>query len=149
MATLARSNEAIIMKLLKAYQYFFYKLYRFYETSTYSRWWSEWKALTTILAIELWTIASVFYYVQAQTSKSIMPSSIYNPSTISILILLGGGNWYLFEHKDKWKNIVEEFDKLTKKQNRIGSVIVLLVILASIVNVVFSVYTLSQSVAVD
>ena len=145
MATLARSNETIIMILLKAYQYLFYKLYRFYETSMYSRWWSDWKALVTIIVMEMWTLFSSAFYYQAFTGN--VPDFDFFIWTISAILAIW--NWYLFEHQDKWKNVVEEFDKLPKKQNRIGSFIVLVVILASIANVVFSVYMLSQSVAVD
>ena len=133
------------MILLKAYQYLFYKLYRFYETSTYSRWWSEWKALVTIIVMEMWTLFSLVFYYQAFTGDA--------PEIDTLVWIVGAvlavWNWYLFEHQDEWKDIVKEFDKLPKKQNRIGSFIVLLIVSVSIANVVFSVYTLSQSVNVE
>lgn len=50
---------------MKVYQYLFYKLYRFYETSTYSRWWSEWKAYVSMLALSIWlyqAIETSWYY---------------------------------------------------------------------------------------
>ena len=129
------------MIILKAYQYFFYKFYKFYETSTYSKWWSEWKALVSIIAIEMWTLFSLAFYYQAFTGDA--------PEIDSLVWVIGTvlavGNWYLFEHQDKWKDIVKEFDELPKKKNRIGSFFVFLVVLGSIVNVFFSIYTLSQS----
>ena len=112
----------------------------------YSKWWSEWKALTTIIVMEILALFSFTFYYQAFTGKSANEFTWFKTSIWTVSVILAIWNWYLFEHQDKWKGIVEEFDKLPKKQNRIGSFIVLMVVLASIANVVFSIYTLSQSV---
>lgn len=39
-------------------------------------------------------------------------------------------NWYLFMSQNKWRDIVEEFDKLSIKENRIGSIIVWVIIIS-------------------
>lgn len=132
------------MILLKAYQYLFYKLYKSIEYTSFPKFWSDWKALIALLGIEMWTGGSFVFYYQAITGKSVNDMIFLLMGMFLVLT-----NWYLFEHKDKWKGIVKEFDQLPKKQNKKGSFIVLLVVLASIANVVFSVYTLSQSVTVD
>ena len=122
------------MKLLKAYQYLFYKLYRFYETSMYSKWWSEWKAYVSMLALSIWFYlaleTSYYYYFDIPVS--------YSDTDTYLSILVFGSiiaviNWLLFEHQDKWKNIVSEFDKLPKKNNRIGGVVVWAIIISIIV----------------
>jgi hypothetical protein len=134
------------MTIFKAYQYLFYKLYSFYETSTYSRWWSDWKSLVTIIVMEIWTFFSLAFYYQAITGKSANELTWFNTFIWSISIVIGVWNWYIFVYQDKWKDVVNEFDELPKKKNRIGSFIVLFVVLVSIANLVFSVYILSQSV---
>ena len=122
------------MSLMKAYQYLFYKLYRFYETSTYSRWWSEWKAYVSMLALSIWlyqAIETSWYYFFNIPMKS------SDTDTYTSIIIFGSiiavTNWFIFEYQDKWKHIVEEFDKLPKKQNRIGGVIVWMIIILIIV----------------
>lgn len=127
---MARSNETIIMIILKAYQYFFYILYRFFEASTYSRWWSEWKANVVMLALSLWLYASIeitFHYLYEIPLK---PSNfVIDISAGLFLLTVGILNWFLFEYDDRWKEIVKDFDSLSKRKNRIGSVIVWTVIL--------------------
>lgn len=131
------------MKLLRGYPYLYYKLYRFYQTSTYSGWWSDWKALTTIVAMEIWTLFSSAFYYQAVTRKSANDLTWFKMSIWISSAILIIWNWYLFEYKDKWKNIVADFDKLPKKQNKIGSIIILAVVLILIANLIFSIYLLS------
>lgn len=53
-------------------------------------------------------------------------------------------NYFIFHHRDQWKKIVHDFDKLPKQRNRIGSVIVLLVVVAVIANLIFSFYLMSK-----
>ncbi|POS00681.1 hypothetical protein Q361_1312 [Flavobacterium croceum DSM 17960] len=122
------------MILLKAYQYFFYKLYSFYENSTYSRWWSDWKAYITILALSIWLYCAIdtcyHYFFDVPMVSS--------DDTIDLGMLIFGFivsviNWYLFIFQNKWKAIVEEFDKLSIKENRIGGIIVWVVIISIIV----------------
>ncbi|AWG26264.1 hypothetical protein [Flavobacterium kingsejongi] len=115
------------MKFIKAYEFLFYKLFGFFETSMYSRWWSEWKSLTTILVLELWTIHSIKIYYHFFSVKALNNSGdAMSIEIIAFGILLAVIKWYLFEYKDKWKQIVAHFDKLPKSINRKGSIIVAL-----------------------
>ena len=113
------------MILLKAYQYLFYKLYKFFETSTYSRWWSEWKAYISILALSIWLYFAIdtsyhfFFNVPVKSSDTSI-----DLSTVIFGIIVGIINWLLFEYQDKWRVIVKEFDKLPKQKNKIGGFIV-------------------------
>ena len=119
------------MVLLKAYQYIFYKLYRFYESSTYSRWWSDWKAYITILALSIWlyfamnTCYHYFFNVPMVSSDDIIDLGM-----LIFGLIVSVFNWYLFVYQNKWKNIVEEFDKLSDKENRIGGTIVWIIIIS-------------------
>ncbi|PIF33082.1 hypothetical protein CLU81_3656 [Flavobacterium sp. 9] len=118
------------MILLKAYQYFFYKLYRFYEASIYSKWWSEWKAYVTMLALSIWSYSAIeisYHYLFNIPLKS--SNSIIDISTLVFAFAISALNWFLFVYQNKWKAIVINFDKLSKKQNRIGGIIVWVVII--------------------
>ena len=134
------------MILLKAYQYLYFKLYRFYESSTYSRWWSDWKALTTIIVLEIWNIFSLTFYYQAFTGKSVNEFKLFDVFFWIIITIICLINWYVFQYQDKWKENIKQFDKLSKKKNKIGSIIILLFFLIIIFNAIFSIYTLSKSV---
>lgn len=122
------------MNILRAYNYFFYKLYKFYESSTYSRWWSEWKAYITILALSIWLLCAIettyhyFFNVPMVSSDTSI-----DLTTIIFGLIVGAINWFLFEHQDKWKAIVKEFDKLPKQKNNIGGIIVWVVIISIII----------------
>jgi hypothetical protein len=119
--------------LFKLYQYFFYKLYRFYESSTYSKWWSEWKAYVTMLTLSIWLYcaieASYHYFFNVPMVSS---DTSIDLKTVVFGLIIGVLNWLLFEYKDKWKIIVKDFDKLSKQKNRIGSIIVLVIIISII-----------------
>jgi uncharacterized membrane protein len=122
------------MILLRAYNYFFYKLYRFFETSNYSRWWSEWKAYASMLALSLWLYSAIetcyHYFFNIPVKSSNSPIDLL---TAIFLLIVGVSNWMLFEYQDKWKGIVKEFDKLPKQKNKVGSIIVWVIILSIII----------------
>jgi len=42
-------------------------------------------------------------------------------------------NWFLFISQNKWRDFVEEFDKLSIKENRIGGIIAWVIIISIIV----------------
>jgi hypothetical protein len=122
------------MRLLKAYQYLFYKLYRFYESSTYSRWWSDWKALVSIIVLEMWMYFSTeilyhyFFNVPMVSSDDRIDLGMLIFGFIVSVI-----NWFLFISQNKWRDFVEEFDKLSIKENRIGGIIAWVIIISIIV----------------
>ncbi|ROH97953.1 hypothetical protein [Chryseobacterium daecheongense] len=51
-------------------------------------------------------------------------------------------NWYIFEHEDKWKTIIKEFDLLAKKTNRIGGIIVWILIILIVVLYWYSIFSI-------
>lgn len=122
------------MILLKGYQYFFYKLYRFYESSMYSKWWSEWKAYLSILALSIWLYSAIqtsyhyFFKVPLESSNAIIDFS-----TLIFVLIISAINWFVFVYESRWKNIVSEFDKLSKRQNKIGGIIVWTIIISILI----------------
>lgn len=108
-----------------------------------SRWVSDWKAGIVIIVLELWILFSIGIYYAALTKTKIelditMPI-IFIPLLIIILI-----NYLAFVHTDVWKEYVKEFDRLPKKKNRIGSWIVLGVVLFVVANLIFPFYLMSR-----
>ena len=93
----------------------------------------------------MWTINSISIYYHFFSDVPIVSSnSAIDVSTIVLGIIFAVIKCYLFYYQNKWKDIVKEFDKLPKNQNRIGSVIVLVVVLILIANLIFSISLLSQ-----
>jgi uncharacterized protein YjeT (DUF2065 family) len=128
------------MSIKKMYHYFYYKLYKFSEAAP-SRWLSDWKAeLVLDVLILLITFPLVVYYT-LYTGNII---NFKNEKLIAALyfILVGGSNFLIFHSKNQWKSIVTEFDKLPKKKNRLGGIVVGAVILFIIVNLILSVYAM-------
>ena len=61
------------MKLLKLYQYFFYKLYKSIEYTSVPKFWSEWKAIGFLILLEIWTINIIdvlFHYFTGMAMSS-------------------------------------------------------------------------------
>ncbi|MFC7346924.1 hypothetical protein ACFQO9_09375 [Chryseobacterium zhengzhouense] len=130
----------------KAYYYLFYKLYKWYEEGP-SVWMSDWKAG---LSIDLLVFLTIFSFVP----YFIVFFNIYiNFDDIIILRLLVAiyifliviPNYFIFHHKNQWKKIVNEFDKLPKKKNQQGGWTVLGIVLFIIINYIFSFYIYYQS----
>lgn len=122
------------MALLKAYQYFFYRLYMFYENSMYSRWWSDWKAHVTILALSIWFYSSLkicyHYFLNVPIVSS---DDRVELDTFIFVILVSIVNWFLFSYQNKWKKHVIKFDKLSSTKNRLGGIIVSIIVVSIIV----------------
>lgn len=120
------------MILLKAYNYFFYKLYTFFESSTYSRWWSEWKAYVVMLALSLWLYNSIettvryIYQIPVSTDYSVI-----DLQTALFLISVGVFNWFLFEYNDRWKEVVKYYGQ--KRNDKVGGIIVWTIVLGIII----------------
>jgi hypothetical protein len=61
-----------------------------------------------------------------------------------MIIIIGLGNYFIFNHADKWKVIVADFNKLPPNKNRIGGVIFWSIFIFIIVSVIFMFYLMSQ-----
>ena len=126
----------------KAYHYLFYKLYKFSEAAP-SRWLSDWKAELALDMLWLFLCLSVFVYYTVFT-KQVVNFGDGKFVSILLIIFISLPNYFLFHHKNQWKKIVQKFDKLPKRANRIGGGLVLSFVLFVITNLIFSFYLMSQ-----
>jgi hypothetical protein len=53
-------------------------------------------------------------------------------------------NYFIFNHSDKWKGIVTEFDRWPKQKNKVGSIIFWSFFIALIGSVIIMFYFVSQ-----
>lgn len=131
------------MSIKKGYYYLFYKLYKFSEAAP-SKWWSEWKASLVIDVLIYLLLLSAGGYYSIITKKDMLP--IANPKFVIFLIVIGvvSINYFIFNYQDKWRIYVAEFDRWGKLKNRLGGLIVLLIIFLVVANLIFMFYLLSQ-----
>ena len=131
------------MNIKKIYSYIFYKLYKFSEAAP-SKWWSDWKALIALEALEVWLIISIFIYYDVITKKELPDDKTIVLVGVFIIIILSLIKYFVFYHKDQWKIYVKEYDKLSKRQNKIGSALVIILIILILCNLIFSFFLMSQ-----
>lgn len=130
--------------LLTGYKYLFYCLYKFWETAP-SRWWSEWKAEVSMLALKIWIILSMGIYIQVLTGRRIIPSNPFDISIVLVVSFFIFISWRLLNYKDRWKDIIKEFDMLPVRVNKKYTFMTWLFIFGVIANFIFSIYLLSQT----
>lgn len=124
------------------YNYLYYKLYKLADSGAFI-FWSEWKAFLLINIL----IFFIFFALSNYYSVFIVKYNIKN--NIDIIIYITYGliclfNFIIFHLHDNWKTIIKDFDKLPKKKNIIGGVIVYTFIILVFANLVFSFYLMSQ-----
>lgn len=126
----------------KAYHYLFYKLYKFSEAAP-SRWMSDWKAELAIDILEIFLGFSgvVYYTVYTKQLVDLGNTSLLMLIFIAIVAL---PNYFIFHHKDQWKQYVQEFDKWSKSKNMIGALIVWSIVILIVANFIFAFYLKSQ-----
>lgn len=131
-----------MQKIKRAYYYLFYKFYRMSEAAP-SRWWSEWKAsLALDMVIFFFVFSLLIYYAVFINPYTNVGGETDTIVILGILILVP--NYFVFHHRDQWKEIVADFDQLPKRTNQIGSWIVFGVVMLVIANLVFAFYLMSQ-----
>ncbi|RYE57829.1 MAG: hypothetical protein EOP48_04925 [Sphingobacteriales bacterium] len=124
------------------YHYSFYKLYKSFEASP-SRYWSEWKAslVMDVLVGFLFMSFSLLYEVVTKRQSFLFGSNVV---LWLFVILISVFNFFLFNYKDNWKQIVREYDSLSMKTNLIGGIVFWIVFTFIIGFLVFSFYLFSQ-----
>src|SRR5690606_16723869 len=129
---MARSDETIknhfMNQIKRAYYYLFYKLYKFWEWISYPKFWSNYKAIVSIGALEIW-ILFITFDVRALIRNEKLEYEISHPVILIPFLIIIIGNYILFIHTDKWKEYNAEFDQLPRKKNIIGGIIVWTIII--------------------
>lgn len=130
------------MDIRKAYEYIYYKIYKFLEKTEIAGFWMEWRACCLVLLLNIFIIFSIINYYTIISKTRI----IFSDSSLFIYIsafFLAFFNYKIFLSKNKWKKIIIYFDRLPQKINERGTLIVLVVIIFIICNLIFSFYLLS------
>lgn len=80
------------------------------------KFWSESKAIISLLALEIWFILAVGIYVHVFTGVRIIPANPFHPITLIFFAFLLIIKWYIFHYRDNWRVIVRETDSLPRTQ---------------------------------
>ena len=125
----------------KAYYYLFYKLYKFSEAAP-SRWLSHWKASLAIDILLLFVFSSTLNYYKVFLN----PTSHLGEGSLLLvaIIIINVFNYFVFHHRDQWKELIYEFDKLSKQKNKVGSWVIFSMVLVIISNFILSFYLYFQ-----
>ncbi len=121
----------------KIYCYFFYTIYKFYE-SIPLKWWSDWKSYVTMLLLEIWTIASLFFIYTDSTGNFISGKLLWTVGVFILMFLILIKYW-IFINNDQWRSYVNEFDSWPSNKNRIWSIFAWLVVILLFINIFFSI----------
>jgi len=124
----------------KCYFYLFYKLYVWYESSTL-KWWSDGKAALSISILEIMLLITSEGMLSVLFRRNLFA---YVSATITIAVIIIVSNHFIFIHNDSWKPYVEKFNKLPKKRNLIGGIIVWTIVMLVFAALIFMYYLLSQ-----
>ncbi|WP_326983434.1 hypothetical protein VUJ46_02485 [Chryseobacterium sp. MYb264] len=133
-------------KINKIYDYFFYKMYKWVEYTSElggGRFWNDWKASLSMDMLLYFIIMSIFIYYKLFFGHYIYMIT-YNKNVYILVIPIFLFNYFVFNHNDRWKYIIQKFDHLPKKKNIIGGWKVFIIVLLIISNLIFSFYLLSQ-----
>ncbi len=133
----------MLQNIKRAYYYLFYKLYKFWESASDPKFWSDRKASVTIVVMEIWILISCFIYYTIFFNRY-FHVNIKHPVVIISGIIVFLINYLAFAHTDKWREYVKEFEQLPKRKNKIGNWIVLGLVLLIVSNVIFSFYLMSR-----
>jgi hypothetical protein len=131
-----------MLKLRTFYYYLFYKFYKLSEAAP-SRWWSEGKAGGAMTILAIFFVFTVAGYVMVFTKKDILPDDGW-----WIIIGVGGGigllNYFIFAHNNQWREIINQFDSLPKKQQQYGSLLFWFILIGCLLNLIIMFYLMSQ-----
>ncbi|MCS4300661.1 hypothetical protein [Chryseobacterium sp. BIGb0232] len=129
----------------KAYYYFFYKLYKImlWTSSPFENFFSKFRASLALIALELWIIFTIRNYYHIVSNNNPKLSSNLPLYVIAILII--ASNYISIDYYNNiWEKYKDEFDKLPKKKNIVGGIIVWGIILFITVNFFVSIHYLYQ-----
>lgn len=119
------------------YYYVFYSFYKFWESVSYPKIWSDFKAGITISALELFFTYSILLYYRIFFAKE--PNFGKGKAFLIIVhILVFAVNAYIFVYSDKWKEAFSKFDKLPSAENEHRHIKVWFVAAAVIVNFIIA-----------
>lgn len=119
-----------------AYYYLYYKLYKFWDYVSFPKLWSGFKAVITLIALEIWTALSALIYYNIFIDRAY---NFEKQHFILIGLSIAALNFFVFNNEKNKTKYFEKFEKLPKRKNNIGTLIVLMLITILLINLVFSI----------
>ncbi|MDR1003773.1 MAG: hypothetical protein LBL97_02010 [Prevotellaceae bacterium] len=136
-------------KLAKAYQYLYYRIYKFLDDSYMDGFWMEWRAGGILFTIVVWFAISLFVYFSilvdllfANIDAEII-TYMFGACLCVLLLFVAIKTVTLVTYKSHWKKIIVKFNKLPQKENTKKGLIALSVVVLIVANLIFSFYLLS------
>lgn len=129
------------MLIKKLYYYFFYKMYKAIQYTSYpfGNFLLGFKASLLVIALEIWFSITILNYYNIFIDRNIhFSKSIY----LGIVLFFSILSYITIDYSSTWKKYNQKFDQLPKKKNIIGSWIAVLIVLIIIMNFIFSFYLL-------
>ena len=129
----------MMKKIKQAYFFLFYKMYKWIGEDNWS---ADWKASLSIDVLVFFAILSFIVYYTTFIDRYF---ELVDSKIIVFLFIVGISvpNYFIFHHRDQWKEIVKNFDNLPKKKKLIGGWIVFGVVLLIFANLFFAFYQMS------
>ena len=121
------------------YYYLYYTIYKAWSKNYNPLLSNNFKADISLMAIKIWLLGVLDTYLSILLNRDTMDISITNPKVIIALALVIGSTLYFFTFSDRWKSYFEEFEKLPKRKNLIGGIIVWSIVIFIFINVFISV----------
>lgn len=125
----------------RAYYYLFYTFYKWYQRGP-SVWMSDWKAVLSIEVLGIVIGASMVIYYMIFVDRYFRIGNEFSLIP-GYLLVVAVPNYFIFHHHDKWKLIVQDFDKLPNRIHRIGRWIVWGIVILLITNLIYAYYLMS------
>ncbi|ROI04544.1 hypothetical protein EGI16_07705 [Chryseobacterium sp. G0240] len=120
------------MRLIKIYYYFFYFFYKFWDRISLPKFWSDTKAVITLIVLKSFIFISILYYTDLELTK-------FQLILISLLFIIFP-DLYLFVFKSEWKDFIIHYDHLPKSENRMYKLFVVFIVFLIIANFMYSRY---------
>ncbi|TMI63054.1 MAG: hypothetical protein E6H07_16785 [Bacteroidetes bacterium] len=96
--------------------------YQFWERAP-SVWWSDWKAIFSLLILEIWVLLSGMVYYKVFMKKDLVPDNRLATVSFAVVVVLSLIKYFVFVHRDHWKEYVQEFGKWPERKNKLGALI--------------------------
>lgn len=100
------------------YYYIYYIFYRIAKNNN-SVFPNEFVAGICVLALNLWLLMSLVNEFYFFTNIRLMPKSLISPFSIIVLVLLIVINWFLFENKQRWNQIIKKIENSPSKARNV------------------------------
>jgi len=125
-------------KIKRGYYFFYYIIYRTWNKDPHLLFSDSFRTDIIILATKMWFVLSLYAYLSIYLGIKIELSITNLFGFIPILLVLFT-TLYFFTFSNKKKYYFKEFDKLSKRKRKIGSIVVWSVIVFIFINMFLSV----------